>query len=147
MQLVNASRETEMAGVLERVLLEAAPPGLISAYLFGSHAEGTAHRESDVDVGVLLSRDLHPTARERFEEQVRLSAFLMAALATRIVDVVVLNDAPPQFGRRIVSTGRRVFCGEPEADHAFVRDVQLRAADIEPFLRRTRRLKLAALAR
>ncbi len=63
------------------------------------------------------------------------------------VDVVVLNDAPPLFGRRIVSDGRRVFCANPQTDHSFVRDVQLRAADLEPFLRRMQQLKLDALAR
>lgn len=39
----------------------------------------------------------------------------------------------------------RAFRDAP--DRAFVRDAQLRAADIEPFLRRTRRLKLAAIRR
>jgi predicted nucleotidyltransferase len=29
---------------------------VVAAYLFGSHASGRAHRESDVDVGVLLDR-------------------------------------------------------------------------------------------
>jgi hypothetical protein len=61
--------------------------------------------------------------------------------------VVVLNDAPPLLGRRIVIKGRRVFCADAEADHAFVRDVQLRAADLEPFLRRMGQLKLDALRR
>jgi predicted nucleotidyltransferase len=28
-------------------------PGVVSTYLYGSHAAGRAHRESDVDVGVL----------------------------------------------------------------------------------------------
>jgi hypothetical protein len=59
----------------------------------------------------------------------------------------VLNDAPPTLGRRIVTSGRRVYCADPERDHAFVRDVQLRAADLEPFLRRTREVKLAAIRR
>jgi hypothetical protein len=36
-------------------------------------------------------------------------------------------------------------CSDPEADHAFRRDSQLRAADLEPFLRRARALKLEAL--
>jgi hypothetical protein len=54
-------------------------------------------------------------------------------------DLVVLNDAPPGLGRQVVR-GRRLLCFDAEADHAFVRDVQLRAADLEPFLRRTRRL-------
>jgi len=51
-----------------------------------------------------------------------------------------------ELGRHIVTTGRRVYCHDAEADHAFVRDVQLRAADLEPFLRRARRIKLDALA-
>lgn len=121
--------------------------GVVSAYLFGSHAEGRAHRQSDVDVGVLLERRQLPGARDRFEAGLRLSALLQSALRTRHVDLVVLNDAPPGLGRRIVSHGRRLLCSDPAADHAFVRDVQLRAADLEPFLRRTRRLKLEALAR
>jgi predicted nucleotidyltransferase len=132
--------------LLARVLAPA-PPGLVSAYLFGGHAAGRAHRDSDVDVGVLLDWAAFPTSRDRFEERVRLTSELMAALAAPRVDVVVLNDAPPQLGRRIVTEGRCVCRADPEQDHAYVRDVQLRAADVEPFLRRMRRLKLDALAR
>ncbi|MGH7324199.1 MAG: nucleotidyltransferase domain-containing protein [Candidatus Rokuibacteriota bacterium] len=118
---------------------------MVSAYLFGSHAERRAHRESGV--AVLLSRDIRASPRARFEERVRLSTWLVGELQTNLVDVVVLNESPPGLARRIVTTGRRVFSGDPAADHTFVRDVQLRAADLEPFLRRTRRLKLAALFR
>jgi predicted nucleotidyltransferase len=122
-------------------------PGIASAYLFGSHAADRAHRESDVDVGILLVRDAHPSAALRFEERIRLSGALQAALRGPAVDVMVLNDAPPTLGRHIVNTGQRVFCADPEADHAYRRDVQLRAADLEPFLRRMRRLKLEAIGR
>src|SRR5574341_444518 len=132
---------------LARFLKDAAAPGVISVYLFGSHAAGRAHRQSDVDIGVLLSHTTHPTVTDRFEERVRLTSQLIAALHMNPVDVVVLNDAPPMLARRIVTAGRRVHCADAAADHAFVRDVQLRAADLEPFLRRTRRSKLAALAR
>jgi predicted nucleotidyltransferase len=121
--------------------------GMVSAYLFGSHAEGRAHRESDVDVGVLLAHHFHPSRRERFEVRVRLCSELPSVVAVPSVDVVVLNDAPPLLGRRIVTTGRRIFCADAGADHAFVRDVQLRAADLEPFLKRMGQLKLDALSR
>jgi predicted nucleotidyltransferase len=137
----------DMAELIGRFFQESARAGLISAYLFGSHAAGRAHRESDVDVAVLLAWELYPTARDRFDERVRLGADLAAALGDDRVDLVVLNDAPPHLGRRIVTTGQRVFSADPERDHAFVRDVQLRAADLEPFLRRARRLKLAAIRR
>jgi len=138
----------DSAGDLDRRLTAALQgveaEGVVSAYLFGSHAEGRAHRESDVDVGVLLDRRALPSARDRFEAGLRLSSRLQSSLGTRSVDLVVLNDAPPGLGRHVVR-GRRLLCVDAEADHAFVRDVQLRAADLEPFLRRTRRLKLQAL--
>ena len=62
------------------------------------------------------------------------------------MDVVVLNDAPPLLARHIVSTGKRLYCIDEAAAHAFSRDALLRAAEIAPFLRRIARIKLAALA-
>ncbi|PWB73268.1 MAG: hypothetical protein C3F15_10025 [Holophagae bacterium] len=121
-------------------------PAVASVYLFGSRAEGREHRESDLDLGLLLDRSVLPTRRERFDTAVRLSAELQAENATNPVDLVVLNDAPPLFARRIVTEGRRVYCRDLEIDHAFVRDVQLRAADLQPFLERMQALKLEALA-
>lgn len=141
------SAPSAIISVLERLLRAEAVPGLVSAYVFGSHAAGRAHRESDVDLGVLLDRRVHPSRDARFGERVRLSAWVVGALHQNAVDVVVLNDAPPQLGRHIVTSGCRVFCLDPDADHAFVRDVQLQAADLQPFLDRTRRIKLDALAR
>jgi predicted nucleotidyltransferase len=120
-------------------------PGLISAYLFGSYLEQRAHRESDVDVGVLLDRGTYPTAAERFEARLDLLSLLEHALAPRHPDVVILNDAPPGLAARIVTTGKRVTCADSESDHAFVRDSQLRAADLEPFLRRMRDIKLRTI--
>ena len=143
----NRSSEESLGKRLAHTLSTANPSGVISAYLFGSHAAGRAHRESDVDVAVLLSRTAFESAEARFRERVRLSAWLVGELRRNLVDVVVLNDVPPTFARRIVTTGLRVFCNDAEADHAFRRDAQLRAADLEPFLQRMRRLKLAALAR
>lgn len=118
-------------------------PGMLAVYLFGSFAEGREHRESDVDLGFLLDRALYPTEEERFEFRVMAGSRLLELLR-RSADVVVLNDAPPELGRAIVTKGKRLFCADAEADHAYVRDIQLLAADIEPFLRRMRQIKLAA---
>lgn len=141
---VEASDDLERR--LTAALQEAGAEGVVSAYLFGSHAEARAHRESDVDVGILLDRRALPGARDRFEAGLSLSSRLQSSLGTRNVDLVVLNDAPPGLGRH-VTRGRRLVCFDAETDLAFVRDVQLRAADLEPFLQRARRLKLQALAR
>jgi uncharacterized protein len=121
------------------------PSGVLAAYLFGSHAEGRAHRESDVDVGVLLDWGRYASAKDRFDLRVMLGSELIEAVGNNRVDVVILNDAPPELGCAIVTRGVRVFCSDPEADHAYVRDIQLRAADLVPFLERMRRIKLEAL--
>jgi predicted nucleotidyltransferase len=139
--------EADLAGQLIAALEQAAPDSLASAYLFGSRAEGHPHLESDVDVGVLFRPDMLRTSRERFDAGLVVSSRLQAALGTTRIDVVVLNDAPAGLGRHVVVTGRRLVCPDAGADHAFVRDVQLRAADLAPFLRRARRIKLEAMAR
>jgi predicted nucleotidyltransferase len=120
--------------------------GVVSAYLFGSVAEGRAHRESDLDVGVLLDWRTYPSAADRFDARLRLIGGLRSA-ARRDVDLVVLNDAPPQLVRHIMTRGRRLVVFDAEADHDARRTALLRAADIEPFLQRARRVKLAAFGR
>jgi len=122
-------------------------PGLVSAYLFGSRATGRAHRESDLDIGVLLDWAEYPSSRDRFEARLALVAFLQSAFATNAVDVVILNDAPPHLVRRVMTEGGRVFCSNTEVDHAARRTALLRAADLGPFLRRMRAIKLQAIAR
>jgi len=137
----------EILESLSRYFNRQAEPGVASAYLFGSHAEGRAHRESDVDVGVLLDWERYPSGGERFDRRVELTSDLIAALHHNEVDVVILNDAPPLLGRKIVIAGDRVFVGDAEADCAYVQYVQSRAADLEPWLKRMARRKLEALAR
>jgi len=113
-----------------------------AAYLYGSAAEGRMHAESDVDLAVLLDRRLHPSERERFERRLSLMAALASAVGSRDLDLVVLNDLPPLFARRIVIHGKRIHCADPERVRGFERDVQLLAADLEPFLRRMQQIKL-----
>jgi predicted nucleotidyltransferase len=132
---------------LQRYFTERPDLGVVSVYLFGSHAEGRAHRESDIDLGMLLDWQRYPTRVERFDARVRLGSELIHILRHNEVDLVILNETPPLFGRRVVTEGVRLFLGDPAADHAYVRDVQLRAADLEPWLRRMDKIKLEALAR
>ena len=137
--------ESIVAQQLRRRLAEIPPAGLVAVYLFGSYAEARVHRESDLDVGVLLRWDVYPSARQRFEVRLRLAGEL--AVERKPADVVVLNDAPPTLAARIVTTGQRLYCADAAAEHAFRRDMQLRAADLVPFLRRLARVKLEALRR
>jgi len=78
----------------------------VSAYLFGSLAEGRSHRESDVDIGILLDRTKLPEKSGRFEVRIRLGSQLAVALGRNDLDIVALNDAPPSLAARIVTRGR-----------------------------------------
>jgi len=131
---------------VQRFFTERPELGVVSVYLFGSHAEGRAHRESDIDLAALLDWQRHPTREERFDARVRLGSELIHVLRHNEVDLVILNDVPPLFGRRIVTEGIRLFSGDPEADFEYLLHVQQRAADLAPWLERMAKQKLEALA-
>ena len=138
-------RSSAIAETLRLYLREAPPAGMVSVYLFGSHAAGRAHRQSDVDVGICVDRRVLPTRAARFDLRVRLTSQLIHVLRCNAVDVVVLNDAPPLFARHVLRHGLRLCCAAPDLDRDFRRDVQIRAADLAPFLDRYRRMTLDAL--
>lgn len=138
---------TGTTAALRRYFESGQIPGVQCAFLFGSHAAHAAHAESDVDVAVLLDPARYPVAGDRDEERIRLTADLIGALHVNRMDVVILNDAPPGLARHIVTTGTKVHCRDPEAAHAITRDAMLRAADLDPFLDRMRRIALEHLRR
>ena len=143
----NTRMTPDVVAAIGKLFESTAPQGVVSVYCFGSQASGRTHRDSDVDVGVLLDWQAYPDRRRRFDRRLDLSGEIGHALGRNDIDLVVLNDAPPHVARAIVTRGRRVYCRDPDIDRACVRDAQLRAADLEPFLRRTRRAKLAAILR
>ncbi len=79
--------------------------------------------------------------------RVEVASELIGFLETNEVDVVILNDTPPGLAARVVLDGTLLAAHDPEAVHAFTRDVQLRRADLVSFLARADRLKREALAR
>jgi predicted nucleotidyltransferase len=121
------------------------PDAVVAIYLFGSHAEHRAHAESDLDLGVVFDFGALPSKKLRFDRSLSLYADLSHFLREDRLDLVVLNDAPPALAGRVAGGGVCVYVGDAEAEHAFRRDAQLKAADIAPFLERTARLKLDAL--
>lgn len=137
----------DVADRLARFFATRSIPGVVAVYLFGSQATARVHRESDVDVGVLIDRTALPSTADRFELRLELLAELTGLFGDRPVDVVILNDAPPLFARKILHEGHRVFLVDAEQDRAFWRDTQILAADLEPWLRRAWAKKLEALAR
>jgi predicted nucleotidyltransferase len=81
---------------LRRLLADA--PGVLVAYLYGSHARGRAGPLSDVDVALLLDGDDE-------ERRLELTAAIAHAVAPARADVVVLNNAPSALSYRVLRDG------------------------------------------
>jgi predicted nucleotidyltransferase len=126
-----------LAGALTRAFQ--AEAGVTAAFLYGSHVEGRAHRESDIDVAVLLDRAVYPASADRFEVRVRLIGTLGSALRSNRVDLIVLNDVPATLARKVLRDGLSVYVHDAEALHTFSRTTDLMAPDLEMFLQRHRR--------
>jgi len=72
------------------------------AILFGSHVEGTAHAQSDVDIGVVFEDECPED--ERRELYLDLHSTLAMAVGTDDVDVTLLDDVPASVGRRALQS-------------------------------------------
>jgi predicted nucleotidyltransferase len=125
----------DLAGI-EQMLHEAlAREGrsILAAYLFGSTARGTARGHSDIDVAVLLAETPH-TLGERFGLESRLEERLR-----RILQVVILNGAPPDLVHRILRDGRLVLESDKAARVRFEVSARNAYFDVLPALERYRR--------
>lgn len=119
---------------------------MAAVYLFGSRSLGR-HWDRILGLALLLDPALHPDPESRAQHLERLAPELTELAGETRIDLVVLNDTPPLTARRIAREGRRLACPLPAVDRSFLRDVQVRAIDVEVFLRRPRRPRLEAVSR
>jgi predicted nucleotidyltransferase len=76
---------------------------VIAAYLFGSHARGSAGPLSDFDIAVLHVPGITPS--DAFALRLDLASAAGKALATGEVDVVLVNNASPLLRHRVIRDG------------------------------------------
>jgi uncharacterized protein len=108
--------------------------GLAAVYLYGSVARGTAGPDSDVDVGVLFTRNLPSTLDSQPYD---IEADLERVLG-RPVQVVELNRAPVDLRTRVLRDGRLLVDFDRSARIRFEVQTRNEAFDLEPILRRYR---------
>ncbi|MEM0225860.1 MAG: nucleotidyltransferase domain-containing protein [Thermofilaceae archaeon] len=87
---------------------------ILAAYLFGSRAKGYATPESDYDIAVLLSE----TPRDLLDFYLRLLNKLTDTLGDN-VDLVILNEAPPELKYQVVKHGKPIHVRNERARVAF----------------------------
>lgn len=102
------------------------------AYVFGSVAQENPHRESDVDIAVLLSDAL--SQEERFELRLKLIGALSRTLK-KPVDVVVLNDTASLFFKYVIlKEGQLLYQKSEEQRLDFESRLMSLYFDYQPFL-------------
>lgn len=120
---------------------------MVSVYLFGSRSLGR-HWDPLPGLAILADPECYPDPERRAELLERVAPELSRAAGETRLDLLMLNDASPRTGRRIVREGRRIVSNDPHLDRAYHRDVQIRAVDVEAYSRRPpRRVRVEAVAR
>jgi len=91
-------------------------PYVLSAYVFGSAAEGLLRENSDIDVAVRLIENLSPIETNN----IRLTLEdLLEAVFQRRVDVAVMNSASLKMIHQIYAHGVRVYASDPAEERNF----------------------------
>lgn len=106
-----------------------------AVYVFGSVARGTDTPQSDLDIGVLF----HELPEQTLEARpFRLEAELSEKLG-RQVQIIVMNDAPPDLVHRILRDGQIILEQDRSARIAFEIRSRNDYWDILPVLKEYRR--------
>lgn len=83
-------------------------PGLLAVYLFGSHAQGFAGADSDVDLAVLMSGQVDPLLLWQLSGD-------LADMTGSPVDLIDLRTATTVMQYQIVTRGRRLWASDVQA--------------------------------
>jgi len=113
------------------------------AVLYGSHADGVATSDSDVDIAVAFTEKLSES--DRLNCRIELVVDLMETLGTNDVDLADLDTIRPEVGLQAIETGRPLLGDEgtrQEYRKRFERDASTmdtheeRMRDFDALLRR-----------
>ncbi len=107
-----ATAESNLEGRLASAL--AARGEVREAYLFGSQATGRAQPHSDIDVALFVDPQA-AADRSGYGYAAELTAYLMSALGSNDIDLVILNGAPPVLYHRVLRDGLRILARDPRA--------------------------------
>ncbi len=121
-------------GALEVIFGET--EGIISAYLFGSVADGVDNKLSDVDIAVLLRPGL--SAIEKHRIRMYLTERIEQVLQKE-TDVVVLNNASLKMQHQVFSRGNPIYIKNEPMEEMFRLHKQKEYFDFQYYMEKERR--------
>lgn len=80
---------------------------VVALFVFGSLARGELTPLSDLDLGVLLDKEL--SKQERFSKHIDLIGNFTELMGTDEIDIIILNDTPMRFAVKVLTTGKILF--------------------------------------
>jgi predicted nucleotidyltransferase len=83
---------------------------VVAVLAFGSLAAGELKPLSDLDFGVLVSKQIDK--EKRFDKHLELIGLFTEIFQTEEVDLVLLNDAPMRFSHKIIASGELLYCAD-----------------------------------
>lgn len=103
-------------------------PGLLTAYIFGSYAEGVSRPESDVDLAVLLERIPGDTLKYRLDMMDETQMLLKLN-----TEIIILNEAPRLLQFQVIQKGKIIFEKNPDKRALFEMNVASRYYDYKRY--------------
>jgi predicted nucleotidyltransferase len=86
-------------------LLKSRISKLIGIYVFGSYADDTATRESDIDIAFLSFEKITPIEKWKIQEE-------LASILDNDIDLVDLKDATVVLRAEVVEKGKLIFSAD-----------------------------------
>lgn len=80
---------------------------VILAYLFGSEAKGTSHKESDIDIGILFGKNVNSKDYLRLEG--KLISFFSGIYPNKEINIVNFNIASPLLRQTAILEGKLLY--------------------------------------
>lgn len=113
--------------------------GVMTVYLFGSHAQGTASPSSDVDIAVLLAESLQvkpgtnilPLYQKLFDV---FSEYVPSDHDTPIDIVFLQSGVSLELQANVIRFGKLLLDDDPRKRADYEEQVMIRAADFAPIL-------------
>lgn len=116
------------------------PVGL--AYLYGSYVKGTQSSNSDIDIALVLKKNLKPLERLKVEMQV---ASLMDKKFQSKFDIRCIDNAPLRVKGEIITRGQLIYCSDENFRISFETFIRDRYFDFLPSLHSMRRIYFTSI--